>query len=218
MSRSDFLAAADPVRDVKTFPDGETATAAAARVIVHGPLAQLAALHREAGRNLRLWSLLASTPPFCVALMLEGGVALACAGRAGLGARFAWAMAVLLGIALLTRTHIQAFARNPGAVALVVAARELRLLLVYLGSAWGLGAFLILPPTPAVWFFAAGPGLTATLILKDARSAIAFGAPAALLSASALARTGPEQALLAAVSIAVLSMLRRAILWREGPP
>ena len=219
MSRSDLLAAGDPARDAKASPDTEAA--AAARVVWRGPLAQLAALHREAGRDLRHSSLLASTPLFSVALMLEGGVALGCAHRSDLASGFAWAMAVLLGIALLTRNHIRGFARIPGTVALARAARELRMLLVYLGFAWGLGAILVLPQTAGAWalVFAAGPGLTAALILKDVRSALAFGLPAALVTAAALAWNGRQHALwalLAAVSIAALSMLRRVILRREG--
>ena len=157
----------------------------------HQALALLPVLHRQAGRELDLWRLLASSPPFCVALMLESGAALswsAGATNTALGPAFVWAAAVLAGIVAMTRNHICGFTRVPRAISLPQAARELRLLLVYTGLAWGLGAFLILPPSP-VWtalVFAAVPSLSAALILKREKSAIAFAVPVALLSAGGI--------------------------------
>jgi hypothetical protein len=176
-------------------------------------------LHREAGRDLHLWRLLASSPRFCVALMVQGAVVLAWTAQASLGAKFAWAVAVLLGVAALTDNHIRGFARTPRQVSLPSAARELRLLLLYLGLAWGLGAFLVPPqPSALAFFFVAVPGLTAATILKDEMGTIAFGASASLLAAVAAAwHGGPRAAgtmgaiLFAAVSIAGVSMLQRAM-------
>ena len=220
MSRTDLLAAADPARGAQTFHDNGAPGVTANIAIPHAALTLLPALHHEAGRDLDLWRLLASSPPFCIALMLEGAVALGVT-HASLGAEFAWAAAILLGIVGLTRNHIEGFARSPRQIAPTNSARELRLLLFYLGVVWGLGAFLVLPQTGAL-AFVAGPLLTAVLILKCERSALAFGLPLTLVAAAAAGWSGNAQAaetmaaiLMAGVSIAGLSMLQCAIARRR---
>ena len=211
MSRTDFLPAADPVRLAKTFHDSEVAVQSA---VPHAALTLLPALHREAGRDLDLWRFLAGSPQFCVALMLLVGVALA-AGSGALDAGFVWTAAILVGIAAVTGNHIRGVASSPRQIPLGDAARELRLLLLYLGIAWGLGAFLVLPHKPApAFFFAAIPSLTAALILKDERGIIAFGAPVSLLTAAAiLLQDGPQPLWTAAaiLGMAGLFMLHCAI-------
>ncbi|HEX4636963.1 MAG TPA: hypothetical protein VH189_12320 [Rhizomicrobium sp.] len=219
MSRPDFFAAAEPGRATTRFRDSETAPVAAGVGLPHVALALLPVLHREAGRELHLWRLLASSPRFCVALMVEGAVVLAWNAQASLSAEFIWAVAVLLGVAALTDNHIRGFARTPRQVSLPCAARELRLLLLYLGLAWGLGALLVPPPAPALaLFFVAVPGLTAAAILKDEVGTIAFGASTGLLAAGAATWHGGPQAavtmeaiLFTAVTIAGISMLQRAM-------
>ena len=153
--------------------------------------------------------------------MLESAVALrwsAGAADISLGAEFVWATALLAGIAAMARNHIRGFTRCPRAVALTKTARELRLLLFYTGFAWGLGAFLILPPAPlwAALVFAAAPSLIAALALECEKSAIAFIAPASFLSALAVfwgqqAAWAGWATLMAGVSIAGFSMLRCAM-------
>jgi hypothetical protein len=216
VSRTDFLPAADPVRFAKTFDDSEAVAGKSA--IPQAALALLPALHREAGRDLDLWRFLAASPQFCVALMLEGAVALG-AGGSALDAGFVWTAAILVGIAAVAGNHIRGVARSPRQVPLGDAARELRLLLLYLGVTWGFGAFLILPQQPAVIFlFAALPSLVAALILRDEKGTIAFGAPAVLLSASALlwsreawnALAWAGAVLLAGAGLAAFSMLQCA--------
>jgi hypothetical protein len=155
--------------------------------------------------------------------MLEGAVAL-WAGSGALDAGFVWTAAILVGIAAVTGNHIRGFARSPRQMPLIEAARELRLLLLYLGIAWGFGALLVLPHAPAMaFFFAAIPSLAAALILKDEKGSIAFGAPIALLTAGAVlwrggAWSGQAWAgaiLLAGTGIAALSMLQCANLRRR---
>jgi hypothetical protein len=155
-------------------------------------LARLPALHREAGRELHLSQFLARSPRFCVALMLAGMVTLIWTFHDGskdvLAADFIWATAILIGIAAMTRTTIQGFARSPRLVPLQHTASELRLLFLYTGAAWGAGAFLAMPalPSPALAFvFAIGPSLVCALILKDQAGVIAFSAPVTLLTAGA---------------------------------
>lgn len=179
-------------------------------------------LRHEAGRELDLWRLLAASPVFCVALMLEGAAALGwTAANTSLDAAFFWAIALLAGIAAMTSTHIRGVARTPRSMLLAQAARELRWLLFYAGFAWGLGAFLILPPASvwAILVFAAAPGLTAALIFKCEKSAIAFAAPVALLSIGAAFWSGQPQAAWVAILIAavsITSMLQCAMLRRPA--
>ena len=185
-------------------------------------MARLPALRREAGRELDLWRLLASTPAFCVVLMLEGTAALGwTAASTGLGAAFLWAAALLAGIAAMSCTHIRGVTRTPRSMPLAEAARELRRLLFYTGFAWGLGVFLILPPASvwAILVFAVAPDLTAALILKCEKSVIAFAAPVDLLSAVAAFWSGQPGAAWVAILIAavsITSMLQCAMLRRPA--
>jgi len=215
MSRVDFLAAIDPVRLAKTFRDSEVAVRSA---VPHAALALLPALHREAGRDLDLWRFLAASPQFCIALMLQGGLALGM-GSGALDAGFVWTAAILVGIAAVTGNHIRGVASSPRQIPLSDAARELRLLLLYLGIAWGFGAFLILPHKPTLPFlFAATPSLIAALTLKDKKGIVAFGAPVTLLTAAAvLLQDGPHRlwAAAAIVGMAGLFMLHCAIARRR---
>jgi hypothetical protein len=186
-------------------------------------LARLPALHREAGRELHLSHFLARSPRFCVALMLAGMVTLIWTFQDGsrLAADFIWATAILIGIAAMTRTTIQGFARSPRLAPLQHTAAELRLLLLYTGLAWGAGAFLAMPdlPSPALVFaFAIGPTLACASILDDPKGAIAFGAPVILLTAgAALLGTWPHggwvsgTVLAAGAATVSFSMLQRAI-------
>ena len=223
MARTDFLPAADPVRLAKTFRDSETAGAAVQTAIPHAALALLPALQREAGRDLDLWRFLAASPQFCVALMLEGAVAVG-VGSGALDAAFVWTAAILVGIAAVTGNHIRGVARSPRQIPLTDASRELRLLLLYLGIAWGFGAFLVLPQHPVLIFlFATIPSLTTALIFKDDKATIAFGAPTTLLSAGALlwsrsawdAQAWAGAILLAGLVLASISMLQCARLRRR---
>jgi hypothetical protein len=216
MSRTDFLPSGDPVRLAKTFPDSEAVAVKGALPLA--ALALLPALHREAGRDLDLWRFLAASPQFCVALMLQGAVAIGMGGSA-LDAGFVWTAAILVGIAAVAGNHLRGVARSPRQIPLTDAARELRLLLLYLGVVWGLGAFLILPQQPAVIFlFAALPSLIAAHVFRDEKATIVFGAPTILLTASALlwsrgawnAQAWAGAILLAGAGIAAFSMLQCA--------
>jgi hypothetical protein len=119
----------------------------------------------------------------------------------------------------LIRNHIRGFARNPCLVPPDKSARALRRILVWLGLAWGLGAFLVLPSAgPAFAFaFACGPVLSAVLIFPCEVSAAAFAVPTVLLTAGAVSWSGQPQAagtitaiLVAGVSMAAISMLQCA--------
>jgi len=211
----------DPARAAKNFRDSRPP---------HEALSRLSVLHREAGRNLHLSQFLARSPVACVLLMLIGALALLWAGLSGGGtlkADFAWAALVLLGVIAMTRNFIRGYARSLRRVPLEEAAADLRTLLLYLGMAWGTGAFLVMPGLPApvlVFSFAAAPSLALALVLRDAKGILAFVAPSTLVTAAAaLLGAWPLDIWVAAAIIAVAgfvitrSMLRRAMNGRLLP-
>jgi hypothetical protein len=217
MSRTDLRPAPDTARGAKTFHDSDT-------LAIREALALLPALYREADHDLQRWHFLSHAPQFCVAMMLGGAVIWAVSDSA-LGTGFLWTSAILTGIVAVTSNHIRGFAKSPRQMPLADVVRELRLLLLYLGLAWGAGAFLVLPQKPALAFvFAVLPVLVAILILKDKKGAAAFGSPVMLLTAGTVLWGGWMHAawtgaaiLIAGASIAAPSMLQCAILWRRTP-
>jgi hypothetical protein len=154
-------------------------------------LARLPLLWQEADRNFHLARFLASSPRACLALMLMATLVLALSGAedgGSLKADFAWATAVLAGIIAMTRNYLRGHARPLPRMNLEEAACELRVILLYLGAAWGMGAFLIMPdlPAPAMAFgFALAPGLAIALSLGDRIGVAGFVAPACLATAGA---------------------------------
>lgn len=209
----------DPARLAKTFHDGSP-----------NALGQLSLLHREAGRRLALSRFLARSPLACVVLMLSGAVALLWAqadGGGTLKADFAWAALVLLGLVAMTRNFIRGYARSLRRVPLERAAADLRALLIYTGTAWGAGAFLVMPDQPApalVFSFAALPSLCLALLLGDTKGSAAFVAPASLATACAALLgawplAGPVAAgiITAGAAPIILPMLRRAMRARILP-
>jgi hypothetical protein len=205
----------DPARAAKNFRDSR---------LPNDALDRLAVLHREGARNLQLSQFLARSPVACVLLMLIGALALLWAGFSGGGtlkADFAWAALVLLGVIAMTRNFIRGYARSLRRVPLEEAAADLRTLLLYLGVAWGTGAFLVMPglPAPALVFsFAVAPSLALALVLRDPKGVLAFVAPATLATAAAtLLGAWPLDIWVAAAImglggfIITWSMLRRAM-------
>jgi hypothetical protein len=205
----------DPARAVNTFHDSR---------LPRDALNRLPQLHREAGRNLGLSQFLARSPLVCVVLMLTGGLALFWADASGGGtlkADFGWAVLVLLGVVAMTRNFIRGHARSLRRVPLEEAAADLRLLLLYTGTVWGAGAFLLMPELPApllVFSFAAAPSLALALALRDAKGTLAFVTPAcaitagaALLSAWPLAPWVAGAIVTVGTGLIVLPMLRRAM-------
>lgn len=212
-------AAFDPAR-ARSFHDSASP---------YNALARLTALHDEAGGNLQLSQFLARSPLACVTLMLTGALALAWASYGGGGtlkADFAWAALVLIGVIAMTRNFIRGCARSLRRVPLQEAASDLRVLLLYSGTVWGVGAFLVMPGLPApllVFFFAAMPSLALALVLKDEKGVIAFVAPASLATASAaILGVWPLEfwvagaVLTAGSGIISTLMLRRAMRYRHN--
>ena len=168
-------------------------------------LQSLPRLHAEAGTNLRLATFLARSAPATLILMLAGVVALALTSLAGGGtlkADFAWAAMLLFGIIAMICSHIRGFARSLRRVPLEEAAADLRMLLFYVGAAWGSGAFLIMPalPAPALALaFGLLPGIALALCLKDPRGVAFFVLPVTAASAGAALFAGQDLATVAAL-------------------
>ncbi len=218
------LNAADPVLDAarfaKTLSARDTGYA-----VPHQALDRLSALRGEAGHTLHLLRFLGRSPQACLCLMLAGAVTLIWASRgdtsATLQSDFFWVLSVLAGVVAVTGNYIRAYARGARRLAPHKAATELRLLLLYTGAAWGLGAFLVMPelPMPALAIaFAAAPSLALTLLLRDRKGAIAFTAPvilagagAAIVGAWPFALWVAAAILVAGMAIVCLSMLQREI-------
>ena len=205
----------DPARPTKSFHDNGFPREA---------LTRLPLLHREAVRNLDRARLVARSPLACVVLMLTGALALLWADASGGGTLrcdFAWSALLLLGVVAMTRNYIRSFARSLHRVPLEEAAADLRMLLLYTGAVWGAGAFLVMPDLPApalVFSFAAAPGLSMSLVLRNAKASLAFVAPAslgmagaALLGAWPLAGPVAAAIITAGAMLVILPMLRRAM-------
>ena len=192
------------------------------RAVPHEALARLSTLRGEAGHTMQLLQFLARSPQACLIVMLAGAVTLVWTSQAisnaTLKGEFCWALSVLTGIVAITRNYIRSYASSPRHVPLRQAASELRLLLLYTGAAWGMGAFLVLPDQPALVLlaFAAVPSLALSLLLKDAKGAVAFGAPVTLACAGAAILAARPLALAATLLVAgiltcCLSMLQSAM-------
>lgn len=148
-------------------------------------LDRLARLHAESSQTSRLARLSRNSIHAASLFMLLGACVLLMGGG-GIGPNFLWAVIVLAGVVALIyfyiRTNAAAFDRAPFSVA----ARNVRGTLLYMGIAWGAGAFLVLPSEPlAAILFAVVPPLLLALLLQDAKGLAAFQSPAGLLTVGA---------------------------------
>lgn len=159
-------------------------------------LDRLERLHAETSQASRLTLFLRSSVHVASLFMLMGTCVLFLGGGASFAQNFSWAALILLGVAGLVGSYIRnmaaAFDRAPASEA----ARNLRLILFYLGLAWGSGAFLAVPvsfPAYQAIGFAAVPALLLALVLNDAAGLLAFLIPAGASTIyAALARGWPE--------------------------
>jgi hypothetical protein len=181
----------------------------------HAALSRLPQLHDESRLALRRASLLARAVPAAGTLLAMGAVA-ALLGGGEMAPVFAWSVLVLAGVCAILISHLRTVAVFKD---MAGSAADLRAILLYLGLAWGLGAFLALAPDPArIALFAAVPTLALTLLLRDRPAVLGFGGPVTLMALAALwLRTGDAvtAAILAGLQAAiVLFLLRKA--GREG--
>jgi len=146
-------------------------------------LSRLPALHDESRLALRRAGLMARAVPAAGALLVLGTM-VAMFGGGGLAPTFLWCLLVCGGVGAVLVSHLKAasvFKDLAGSTA------DMRAILLYLGAAWGLGAFLALAPHPALLVaFAVVPMLAVGLLLGDLPAILAFGAPVLAASLAAL--------------------------------
>ncbi len=141
-------------------------------------LARLSLLHREAAIALRLSHFCARALPVAAALLVLAGV-FAFAGGGAAAPAIAWSLLLAAGLAVLFANNRKGRAR-PFAGNLAAIAANMRAILVYLGFAWGAGAFLMLGPAPypgLLAAFALLPSFAVAGCSGDVGGAIAFAAP-----------------------------------------
>jgi hypothetical protein len=146
-------------------------------------LGRLPQLHDESRLALRRAGLMARAVPAAGSLLVLG-TGTAMVGGGGLTATFLWSLLVFFGVAAVLVSHLRAasvFKDLAGSVA------DMRAILLYLGLAWGAGAFLALAPQPAALvIFTFAPCLILGLMLGDAPAILAFTLPALALGLAAL--------------------------------
>jgi hypothetical protein len=165
--------------------------------VPHDALAQLSRLREEASRDLHSARFLARAPQACIILLTAGTLA-ALSSTNGLMTEFTWAVMLLAGILVMISHHIRSCAAAQPQQSWQAAADRLRGLLLYMGLAWGSGAFLVLPGQPApilTFVFATVPAALLALILKDRQAIAAFAVPAAVATVTAAALGGWPQTL-----------------------
>lgn len=148
---------------------------------------RLARLHVETSEAGRLVVFLRAALNAASLFMLMGTCVLFLGGGATIAHNFAWAALMLLGVASLLYSYIRTNAAVFDRAPISESARNLRLIFLYMGLAWGAGAFLAVPATlssVAAVLFAVIPTLLLALLLRDGPATAAFLMPAGLLTAA----------------------------------
>ena len=184
-------------------------------------LDRLARLHTESREASHLVGLLRNSIHAASLFMLMGSCVLLLGGGT-MGRNFLWAVFILAGVVALIHSYIRTNAAAFGRVPFSVAARNLRAIFLYLGMAWGMGAFLALPPAfPAfaAILFTALPAMALALLLNDTKSLAAFQIPAGLLTiGAAFTLSWPDAALDALAILGLHGGLFTATAWRRRTP
>lgn len=173
-------------------------------------LRRLPELHEESRLALRRAGLNARAIP-AAGTLLALGTLTAMFGGGALAPTFAWSLMIFAGVTAVLVSHLRAASVFRD---LAGSAADIRAILLYLGVAWGAGAFLALSPgLVAVLLFAALPTLALAWLLSDIPAILAFGVPVSLLSLAALVLRGGDLTgaaiLLALEGVILLAMLRR---------
>lgn len=196
---------------------GKPATGQSVPGLAPLPLAaldRLPLLHAESAGNTGLAQFLAGAVYAAGTLTLLGMAALTFGAGTTLKSCFAWAFLVLIGVGALLRSYIRSTAAVFDRAPLTEAAQDLRAILLYVGFAWGAGAFLVLSPVAgpvATLAFAGLPSLAIALILKDQGGPLAFVIPVTILSlTAAVLQPWPD----AGLDTALLLMLQSSIVAR----
>jgi hypothetical protein len=184
-------------------------------------LDRLARLHAESSEASRLARLLRNSIHAASLFMLMGSCVLLLGGGT-MARNFLWAVLILAGVVGLIHSYIRTTAAFLDRAPFSVAARNLRATFLYLGQAWGAGAFLVLPsalPILTAILFAGVPAMALALLLNDAKSLAAFQIPVGLLTiGAAFALAWPGAALDAVAILGLHGGLFAAIAWHRRIP
>lgn len=172
-------------------------------------LGRLPQLHDESRLALRRAGLMARAVPAAGSLLVLG-TGTAMVGGGGLTATFLWSLLIFFGVAAVLVSHLRAasvFKNLAGSMA------DMRAIFLYLGLAWGAGAFLALTPQPAALvIFTLAPCLVLGLLLGDMPAVLAFTIPALASGLAALllrAASPLGAAALLALAAATAPLLQR---------
>ena len=182
----------------------------------HAELARLAALHTEAKETALLANLVGRSPFAMVGIAVAAGISVAFAADAMPAAQIvAWLILMIAGLGAMARAYSRAIAAPFERAALKAFEQDLTALTVYLGFAWGAGAFLMLPtaiPFSAVTYAALTSAGFAAFI-RDRNIALCFLVPASVLSALAcVLRPLPGGSLAALLVIVAAACVGGAVL------
>jgi hypothetical protein len=154
----------------------------------HAELAHLAELHAEARETALLANLLGRAPYAMVGLAVAAGISVAfAAGAMPADQIVAWLILMIAGLGAMARAYSRAIAAPFERATLKSFSQDLTAITVYLGFAWGAGAFLMLPtliPFSAVTYAAITSAGFAAL-LRERNIALGFLVPVSVLSALA---------------------------------
>jgi hypothetical protein len=157
----------------------------------HAALNRLPELHEESRLALRRAGLNARAIPAAGALLALGTLT-AMFGGGALAPTFAWSLLIFCGVAAVLVSHLRAASVFRD---LAGSAADMRAILLYLGLAWGAGAFLALAPgVPALLAFAIIPTLALAWLLADVTAILAFAVPVSLFAAAAMVLRGSSLA------------------------
>ncbi|HEV2651191.1 MAG TPA: hypothetical protein VGU69_08035 [Rhizomicrobium sp.] len=150
-------------------------------------IAKLMALHAEAEDTARLVTLLQRTLYCAIALAVMAASAIA-AFHHFRSATFSWVVLMLVAIGAVGRCYAMAYHAPFERSVLQSFEKDLGKVLLMSGTAWGMGAFLVVPAhavASVVALFAIVPCLAQALLLRTRLPVLLFVAPVALLGSLA---------------------------------
>jgi hypothetical protein len=174
-------------------------------------IARLAVLHAEAAETARLSNLLGRSFYAAITLPIAAGVTIAFSTAAGAPRCMAWAILVIAASLAIARAYSVTIGEPFERAALDAFSRDLSVVLLYAGLAWGAGAFLVLTngaPIGAAVLFASAPTLALALLLRERNAVLLFLAPVVTLTSFACVlrpfSDGPLQAALVLMACALV--------------
>jgi len=183
-------------------------------------IARLALLHDEARETALLANLLGRTP-YAAAALAIGALAtvIFARGTMPLAEPAVWLALTLIGVGAMARNYAHAIRQPFERGILREFAYDLNAIAVYVGFAWGAGAYLALGPQTsplALTSFAIAVPAVMAVTLRTREISLGLLAPVAALSAfAAVLRPLPEGPLAAAFVLIACAAMGGAIFWAD---